>query len=467
MYYLNRMKRNFRKEKDFLGERAVPADAYYGIHTQRALENFPISGLTNHKELIKAVCEIKIAVSKFCADFKVFDKNICRAVTEAATEIIEGKLAKQIKVDIFQAGAGTSLNMNINEVIANRANELLGSKKGVYKPVHPNDVVNFAQSTNDVIPAAMRIATIRVTNNLIEESKQLVLVFRKKATEFSKMIKAGRTHLRDATPVTVGSEFLAYGITIEKDIKTIEKSLTNLFFVGLSGTATGSGLNAPDGYKKHIIRYLNKETGLNLKKAKSLYEAMQNQGDFAHLMGAVNSFALNMIRITNDLRLLSSGPNTGFNEILLPEVQAGSSIMPGKINPSILEMFEMVCFFVSGMNQTVNLAVLSGQLELNVFMPLIANAVLFSVQYMSNAVRTLREKCVAGISVNEEVTEKYALKSLGIATILSPVLGYERVAALVKEANLNGKDILSLIEEKGLMKKEEVVEMIKSHLEVL
>ncbi len=454
---------NYRIEHDFLGEKAIPANAYWGVHTQRALENFPISGIKNHPDFIKAIAQIKAAVAKLCVNYNVFEEKLAKAIIKASQEIFDGSLINQIVVDVFQAGAGTSLNMNVNEVIANRANELLGNSLGSYNPVHPNDAVNFAQSTNDVIPTAMRISTIELIKNLLKEGELLAWSFNKKAKEFKNLIKSGRTHLTDATPIRLGDEFLAYGICIEKDLSTIKKVMTNLYYIGLSGSATGSGVNVPDFYKENIVDYLSKETGLSLKKAKSLYEAMQNQADFAHLMGALNSFSLNLFRITSDLRLLSSGPNTGLNEIKLPEVQAGSSIMPGKINPSILEMFGMVCFYVSGMNQTVSMAVSAGQLELNVFMPIIANSTLTAIEYLTNAISVLRKKCIEGIEANKEVMEKYALTSLALPTVLSPKLGYEKTADLVKEARRKNEDIIKLLENKKVMTRKELLSFIKNH----
>lgn len=454
--------RKYRIEKDFLGKKLIDNYFLYGIHTKRALENFPISGQRNHHELIKAIVEIKISAMKIFRDFNFFPQSICNAVIEAGREIIEGKISEHIQVDVFQAGAGTSLNMNINEVMANRANEILGNKRGVYKPVHPNDTVNFAQSTNDVIPTAIRIATIRLSNKLIKEISFLTDTLKKKGVEFKNLIKAGRTHLSDALPVTLGEEFLAYGIALEKDLKKIKDSMKNLYYIGISGTAVGSGANAPEFYKDNIVKYLSIETQIPLKRSLSLYEAMQNQTDLAHFMGSLKSLCLNLIRIGNDLRLMSSGPNTGLNEIKLPEVQAGSSIMPGKINPSILEMLTMVCFFVLGMECTVAMAVQAGQFELNVFLPVIAYGTLNSIEYLTNALRITRLRCIKGITANKEVLQNYVFKSLAVATILSPKIGYEKTAEIVKEAKKTGKDITTIIKEKNIMSNDEFMELIKS-----
>lgn len=450
-----------RLEKDFLGIKEISEQAYYGIHTKRALENFPISGLKNHRELIKAITEIKLSVILLFRDLKKIDQKHSEAIITACKEILNGKLLDEIVVDVFQAGAGTSLNMNINEVIANRANEILGFPKGSYKPIHPNDTINIAQSTNDVIPAATRIATIRMTNKLIEKGKKLYKTFFKKGTEFKNFIKSGRTHLMDATPITLGDEFQAYGNALKKDCDYIKILLKPLYTVGIGGTATGSGINAPKEYRENITSYLSKTTKLRLIQNPDLFEAMQNQADLARLMGGVKTLTLNIIRITNDLRLLSSGPNTGFNEIKLPEVQAGSSIMPGKINPSILEMTAMVCFFVLGMDTTVSMAVSAGQLELNVMMPIIANSMLWALEYLTNAIEVLDKKCISGIKANKEILKKYAQSSLALATILSPYIGYERTAEIVKLSRKTGKPILDLIREQNILSDKEIEKLLK------
>ncbi len=445
-----------RLEKDFLGYLEIPENVYYGVHTKRALENFPISGLKNHVELIKAITEIKLSVCKLFMNLKKIDLKHGNAIISSCKEILSGKLLDQIVIDAFQAGAGTSLNMNINEVIANRANEILGFPKGSYHPIHPNDTVNMAQSTNDVFPTAMRIATIRMAYKLIEKGNKLSKTFFKKGNEFKSLIKAGRTHLMDATPITLGDEFQAYGNAIKKDCDYLQILLEPLFSIGLGGTATGSGINAPEEYKKKITNYLSKTTKLPLKQNLDLFEAMQNQADFARVMGGIKTMSLNLIRITNDLRLLSSGPNTGFNEIKLPEVQAGSSIMPGKINPSILEMTEMVCFFVIGLENTISLAVQAGQLELNVMMPIIANSLLWSIEYLTNAIDVLNKKCISGIKANKEVLRRYAQSSLALATILSPHMGYEKTSEIVKLSKKTGKAIIDLIKEQKILTDEEI-----------
>ncbi|MCX7769695.1 MAG: aspartate ammonia-lyase [Proteobacteria bacterium] len=450
-----------RLEKDFLGTVEIPEEVYYGVNTTRALHNFPISGLKNHEELIRAITEIKLSACLLFRDLKKIDKRCADAIIKACEELINGKLIDQIVVDVFQAGAGTSLNMNINEVIANRANEILGFPKGTYKPIHPNDTVNMAQSTNDVIPTAMRISTIRMALRLIEKTDKLAKTFLKKGKEFKNLIKSGRTHLMDATPITLGDEFTAYGNAIKKDSKFIKMLLEPLYIIGLGGTATGSGVNAPKEYQENITTYLKKTTGIPLKRNPDLFEAMQNQSDFARFMGGIKSLTLNLIRITNDLRLLSSGPNTGLNEIRLPEVQAGSSIMPGKVNPSILEMTTMVCFFVIGMEQTVSFSVQAGQLELNVMMPIIANSVLWSLEYLTNAIEILDNKCISGIKANNEILKKYARSSLALATILSPHIGYEKTAEIVKLAKKTGKPILDIIDEQKILTKKDFENLLK------
>lgn len=452
-----------REERDFLGKLEIPKNAYYGIHTKRALDNFPISGLKNHIELIKAIVEIKLSAIMLFMDYQKIENKHAQAVIKACQEILDEKLIDQIVVDVFQAGAGTSLNMNINEVISNRANEILGFPKGTYKPIHPNDTVNRAQSTNDVIPTAMRIATIRMTKKLIKKLDKLSKTFLKKGKEFKNFVKSGRTHLMDATPITLGDEFSAYGHALKKDCEYIKILLKPLYLIGIGGTATGSGINAPMEYKENIVKYLSKTTKLQLRKNPDLFEAMQNQADFSRLMGGIKTLALNLIRITNDLRLLSSGPNTGLNEIKLPEVQAGSSIMPGKINPSILEMTAMVCFFVSGMENTVSMAVSAGQLELNVMMPIIANSTLWAIEYLTNAIDILEEKCISGIRANKEILKKYAQSSLALATILSPYIGYEKTAEIVILSKKTGKPILDLIREQNILNEDEIDKLLKTN----
>lgn len=454
------MGKSGRIEEDFLGRKIIPFDALHGINTVRAIENFPISGLKNHPALIKAIAEIKLSAARLFLDFHLLEEDVCKAVIQACEELISGQLLSSIVIDVFQAGAGTSLHMNINEVISNRANQILGKPLGAKKPVHPNDTVNLGQSTNDVIPTAMRIATLRLAKRLIEEAKKFSNSFLKKSKVYKNTIKSGRTHLMDATPITLGAEFEAYAYSIEKDIEFINQAMKNLHFIGLSGTATGSGINAPIEYKNNIVNYLSKTTGLSLKMANSLYEAMQNQADFAHLMGGIKGLALNLIRISNDLRLMSSGPNTGINEIKLPEVQAGSSIMPGKVNPSMLEMLNMVSFYICGMETIVALAVQAGQFELNVFMPIIAHSVLTSIDYLTNAIKATRIKCIEGITVNEDVLKRNAFKSLGIATILNPVIGYENTAKIVAQARRTGKEILEIIKEKKVLQSDEELEKL-------
>lgn len=454
----------FRKETDFLGEVLIPANAYYGINSFRASQNFPISNLKNHQELTKAIALIKISAFKLFKDYKIFDTDICKAVIQAGTELCDGLFDNHLIVDVFQAGAGTSLHMNINEIIANRANELLGKPLGSYNPIHPNDTINYAQSTNDVIPTAMRISVIKLSENMFKALHQLSETFLSKGEAFKNLIKSGRTHLCDATPITLGDEFCAYGITLKKEIEHIQNTLLSLHEVGISGTATGSSINAPEVYKKHIIDYLKRETGINLKLNPSLFEAMQNQGDFSHFMGSLKALSLNLTRISNDIRLLSSGPNTGFNEITLPKVQAGSSIMPGKVNPSIPEMLTMLCFYVCGMEETVGMAVQAGQLELNVMMPIIAHATLTSIEYLTNAIKVMNDRCVKGIQANETKLKEYAYKSLGVATVLNPVLGYEKVAKLVNQAREQSKTIIQLIKKNKLLNEKKLMALIKKSL---
>lgn len=450
------MGKEMRTEKDLIGFKKIPKDVYWGINTERAIENYHISELKNHKEFIKAILEIKMSAISLYKDFNIIPSKYAEAILMACKDALSGKLDKYFVVNFFQSGAGTSLHMNINEVLANRANEIFGFPIGAYSPIHPNDHVNKGQSTNDVIPTATRIATIRLSNKLTKKLNHLGKSFLKKGVEFQHLLKSGRTHLNDATTITLGDEFSAYGKAILKDSFYIKELTKPLYYIGLSGTATGSGLTAPEAYKKHICQYLSKTTKISLKMNESLYESMQNQADFARLMGGIKASALNIIRICNDLRLLASGPNTGLHEINLPEVQAGSSIMPGKVNPSIPEMVTMVSFYVCGMENTISLAVQAGQLELNVMMPLIANCTLYAIEYYTNAIDKLNKRCVKGISANPEIMRKYAETSLGIATILSPILGYEKTAELVKLSKEKNEPILQLIRKQKILSEEEI-----------
>jgi len=451
----------FRKEKDSLGEKLIRDDVYYGVQTVRAIDNFPISDFTLSREIVNAIAQIKIAAAKANMELKKLDKRRGDAIVKAAKEVLDGKFEGNFPVDAFQAGAGTSSHMNLNEVIANRACEILGGKKGEHSLVHPNDHVNLGQSTNDVFPTAIRIASLELLRKLLPEMSLLEKAFRDKGREFKSIIKSGRTHLQDAVPMTLGNEFNAYGESVKRWRINIENATKSLQALGIGGSAVGSGINTHPKYREKIVKNLCEVTGLNLKSSSDLFEAMQSMAPFVELSGNLKSFSLDLIRICNDLRLLSSGPRTGFNEINLPPVQPGSSIMPGKVNPVIAEMTNMVAFQVIGNDLTISMAAQAGQLELNVMMPVIAFNLIISLKILTNALRVLREKCINGIKANKDICKKYAESSLGLATILNPYIGYAAAAEVAKESIRTGKSIIDIIRERKLMSEKEIKKILK------
>ncbi|MBI4991095.1 aspartate ammonia-lyase [Candidatus Gottesmanbacteria bacterium] len=440
-----------RLEKDILGTIKIPINAYYGAQTQRALDNFPISGLKSHQVYISSIAFIKKAAAITNNKLNLLNNRKAEAIITACDEILKGKFCDQFIVDIYQAGAGTSHNMNVNEIIANRANEILGAPLGSYKYIHPNDDVNMSQSTNDVIPTAIRISCLFLLPKLLKSLNDLAESFSKKSKEFSGIIKSGRTHLQDALPVTLGQEFEAYAKAISYDRQRIEKSAKNLLRIGIGGTAVGTGINTHPKYHLLMISELKKLTKLPLKSSGNLFESMQNTADFLDLSGSLCILSQTLIRIGNDLRLLSSGPRTGFAEVTLFAVQPGSSIMPGKVNPGVVEMLTMVCFQVIGFDQAILLASVSGQLELNVWLPLIAYNLLEQIRLLTNAVQVFEDKCVSKITANENMCRFWLERSLGIAAILNPYLGYEKVVQLVKEALNKNISIKELIKEKKFL----------------
>ncbi|MDP2210047.1 MAG: aspartate ammonia-lyase [Bacteroidota bacterium] len=442
---------SFRLEKDSLGEKHIPDESYYGIQTQRALENFHISNLKAHNEFIESYLLIKKTAAIANKKCNVLDKKIADAIISACDEILSGRFIDQFVVDVYQAGAGTSFNMNVNEVIANRALELTGEEKGDYSLINPNDHVNMSQSTNDTYPTAMRIAVLFKLQKLLPTLQKLQSELANKEKEFIDVIKSGRTHLQDATPISLGQEFSGYASVLKKHIETINDSKKYLLELGLGGTAVGTGLNTPTDYRDVVIEELQKLTGMEFKKADNYFEAMQSMFPFVHLSNALANLSLDLIRIANDLRLLSSGPMTGLAEIKLPAVQPGSSIMPGKINPSIAEMLNMVCFQVIGNNTTISLAAQAGQLELNVMMPVINYNLLQTIEILTNAITVFSEKCVKGIEANRERCKNYSEKSISVATLLSPKIGYLKTAELVKEALEKNVTVKKLVIEKGIM----------------
>jgi aspartate ammonia-lyase len=446
---------SFRLEKDSLGEKNIPKETYYGIQTQRAIENFPISNLKTHKVFVESYLFIKKAAAIANWKCNVLDKKIADAIVFACDKILSGKYMNQFVVDVYQAGAGTSLNMNVNEVVANVALELVGEQLGNYSVINPNDHVNMSQSTNDTYPTAMRIAVLQSLEMFVPVLAKLQNVFQEKSDEFADIIKSGRTHLQDATPIRLGQEFSGYASVLKKHIETINDSKKYLLELGIGGTAVGTGINTPKNYRGIVIEELQKLTGMEFRKAENYFEAMQSMFPFVHLSNLLTNLSLDLIRIANDLRLLSSGPKTGLAEIKLPVVQPGSSIMPGKINPSIPEMVNMVCFQVIGNSTTILLAAQAGQLELNVMMPVINYNLLQSLEILMNAISVFAEKCVKGIEANPERCKNYVEKSMGIATVLNLKIGYSRTAALVKEALERNLPIKKIIVEKKIMSEEE------------
>lgn len=446
-----------RKEKDSLGEMLVPKEAYYGIQTVRALENFPISGLKEHPSLVESIVFIKKAAAITNYELGRLEETKKDAIVKACDKILKGSLRDQFVVDVFQMGAGTSFHMNCNEVIANLAEEILGGIKGEYRLIHPNDHVNMGQSTNDVFPTSMRLAALfLLRDHLYSPLKELEKSFYAKADEFDGILKSGRTHLQDATPIRLGQEFGAYGKALEKSRIFIENSSKSLSELGIGGTAVGTGLNASIRYGEKIVQKLSQLTGLNLIQAEDLREAMQSMRPMAEISAALRNLALEMTRISNDLRLLSSGPRTGLAEIKLPAVAPGSSIMPGKVNPSILEMMNMVCYQVIGCDTAISNAVQAGQLEVNVMMPVVSFNINFMIEILGNALKQVKERCVDGIQAFPERCRTYAEESIGIITALSPYIGYGKAAEVAKEAVDKEKTLIEVIEERKLLTKEQI-----------
>src|SRR5213083_1077407 len=423
-----------RLEKDPLGELPVPQAALYGVQTERARRNFPISHQAPLAPFVDAVVRIKKAAALTHKETRRLDPALADAIVRAADEVLGGLHRDHFVVDPYQAGAGTSHNMNCNEVLANRANELLGGKRGEYTPVHPNDHVNMAQSTNDVIPTAMRLAALAQLPALLDAVGRLARAFLTKGTSFDKILKSGRTHLQDATPIRLGQEFAAYGHTIERGADRTAHAADALRDLGIGGTAVGTGLNAEPAYPALMVTHLRTLTGIELREGKDRVQLMQSMGDAAAFSGALRTYAADLGKVASDLRLLASGPRTGLAEIVLPAVQPGSSIMPGKVNPSIAEMVNMVCFQVIGNDVAVAAAAEAGQLELNVMMPLIAHDVLFSMMILTSASRVLAERSVDGITADAAQAAHWLERSPALVTALAPKIGYAEAAKLAKEA---------------------------------
>ncbi|KGR80678.1 MULTISPECIES: aspartate ammonia-lyase [Lysinibacillus] len=445
-----------RIEKDFLGERVLPAEAYYGIQTLRATENFPITGYTIHSSLIKAMGIVKKAAALSNMEVHLLSKEIGEAIVEAAQEVIDGKWDAEFIVDPIQGGAGTSINMNANEVIANRALEILGKEKGDYHTVSPNSHVNMSQSTNDAFPTAIHIAVLNLIDELLITMDYMQSVFHQKAEQFAHVIKMGRTHLQDAVPIRLGQEFEAYCRVINRDIVRIRQTRPNLYDVNMGATAVGTGLNAFPDYIKSVDEHLAEISGLPLKGATHLVDATQNTDAYTEVSGALKICMINMSKIANDLRLMASGPRAGLGEILLPARQPGSSIMPGKVNPVMPEVLNQVAFQVIGNDHTISLASEAGQLELNVMEPVLVFNLIQSISIMNNVFRAFTENCLKDIEANEERMKEYVEKSVGVLTAVNPHIGYEVAARLAREAILTGRSIRELCLEEGVLTKEQL-----------
>ncbi|MBI3659104.1 class II fumarate hydratase [Candidatus Acetothermia bacterium] len=451
------MSDEFRVEKDTLGDVKIPQSAYWGPQTQRAVENFPISGLRLQPAFIRAQALIKKAAALANADLGDLDRKVASVIAQAADEILSGKHLEHFVVDVYQAGAGTSQNMNANEVIANRAIEILGGRRGDHKLVHPNDHVNRGQSTNDTIPTAIHISALEeITHKLVPALEMLHKALAKKTKEFDPIVKSGRTHLQDAVPMRLGQEFGAYGRMIELGIERLKVASEGLKELALGGNAVGTGINTPKGYSEKAVGYIAQMAKLPFVPAKDKFEQIQNRDAVVFVSGALRTVTTSLIKIADDFRLLSSGPKTGFNELLLPALQPGSSIMPGKINPVMPEMLNMVCFQILGHLESVERGAQAGQLELNVMMPMIAYNLLQAITLMANASKVFTARCVEGLQVNEEQCRKYAESTPQAATALNPVIGYEKAAMVVKESLASGKSIREIVLEKKLLPPEEL-----------
>jgi aspartate ammonia-lyase len=445
------MAESFRTERDPLGELQVPADAYYGVQTARAVENFPISGLRAAADLVTATILVKKAAAEANAALGRLESDVARAIVAAADEILGGALRDQFVVDVYQAGAGTSHNMNANEVLANRAGEILGDSKGTYKRAHPNDHVNMGQSTNDVFPTATRLALLLGAAPLVAAANALADSLDRKAREFAQVLKTGRTHLQDAVPITLGQEFSGYAECVRRGAQDVARASEQLEELNIGATAVGTGLNAGDDYRRLVVQNLARYTNLPLKAAANLFRVTQSMGDVLAYSSAMRRLAVEVGKVASDLRLLSMGPRAGLSEIALPAVQPGSSIMPGKVNPSVPEMVNQVCFQVMGCDATVAIACEAGQLELNVMMPVIAWNALHASTILREALKVFRLRCVDGIAADAARARELLERSTAAATALSPYIGYAATADIAKESVKSGRSIRELALERGLI----------------
>ena len=450
------MKEATRIEKDSLGEKEIPRDSYYGIQTVRAAENFPVSGVPNHAGIINAYAVIKKAAALANMEVGWLEETFGRAIVAAADEVMSGRMADQFIVDQFQAGAGTSTNMNVNEVLANRALEILGHERGRYDIVSPNDHVNMAQSTNDTFPTAMHIAVYTEAMALVEIIESLALAFSDKAQAFDRVIKPGRTHLQDAMPVTLGMEFTAYAAALDRNALNLSQRAAGLLALPLGGTATGTGINTHPDYRQRAVNHIADITNQPFTANPQMREAMQSMTRVVAVSSACRELAVDLSRIANDLRLMASGPTTGLADIELPAVQPGSSIMPGKVNPVMAECLNMVCFVVMGNDSAVTQAAAAGQLELNVMMPVMANVLLRSIDYLINYLPVFETRCIRGITADADRLKERTMRNPALATLLNRKIGYLAAAEVAKESVRTGKPVTRLVAEKGLLTEAEV-----------
>ncbi|WP_172917528.1 aspartate ammonia-lyase [Capnocytophaga canis] len=448
----------FRTESDLLGDLQVPFDAYYGVQTQRAIDNFHISGskMSDFPEFIRAIAYVKLAAAQTNHELGLLSDSLLNVISQACNELIEGKMHDQFPVDMIQGGAGTSVNMNANEVIANRALQIMGHGLGDYQHCSPNDHINLSQSTNDAYPTTIKLAIIRMNQTLIEHLRLLIASFRKKGVEFADVIKMGRTQLQDAVPMTLGQEFEAFAATLEEEITRLQYNANLFLEINMGGTAIGTGINAPKEFPAVCAKKLADLTGEAFVAASNLVEATPDTGSYVIYSSALKRMAVKLSKICNDLRLLSSGPRAGLNEINLPPMQPGSSIMPGKVNPVIPEVVNQVCYKIIGNDLTVTFAAEAGQLQLNVMEPVICQSIIESIVFVQRAIETLRTKCIDGITANREVCLNMVKNSIGIVTALNPHIGYKNSTKIAKEALETGKSVYDLVLEKGLLSQEQL-----------
>jgi aspartate ammonia-lyase len=452
-----------RREHDLIGDKDIPAGAYYGVHTLRAVENFPITGtpISIYPELIRKLAAIKMAAAAANRQLGLLDDKRAQAIMEACREIRDGRLHEQFVVDVIQGGAGTSTNMNANEVIANRALELMGHGKGEYRVLHPNEHVNMSQSTNDVYPTALKLAAYSGVTKLVEAMAHLRRAFEQKSAEFADIIKMGRTQMQDAVPMTLGQEFSTYAVMLGEDEMRLQEAILLICEINMGATAIGTGINAHPEYAAVVCRHLREITGIPVVTAANLVEATQDSGSFVQLSGVLKRVAVKLSKSCNDLRLLSSGPRAGLGEINLPPMQAGSSIMPGKVNPVIPEVVNQIAFEVIGNDVTISFAAEAGQLQLNAFEPIIAHSLFKSIAHLRAGCLTLADRCVTGITANREHLRAGVERSIGIVTALNPYIGYDNATAVAREALASGRSVYDLVLEKGLLTREQMDEIMQ------